>query len=841
METVITIVLMFIFFGIISVLFGICFIVMLNKIKNSQEQSTKKLDDVFSMLKKLETRHEKEPETKPKVAAEPRIPQETPVENAIPASLIGIVKTEKEPEKMTEPSREAKPESIHREPPAEKPLEAREKSAKPIFTHVEFKKAEPSEFEKKASEILRKIWSWIVVGEEFRNRNVSMEYAIASVWLLRSAIVIILTGIGFFLKYSIENNLVGPTGRVAACIIVGVGMLLAGMKMANKKYHIIAQGFLGGGIATLYFSIFASFAMYKLVDMVPAFAFMILITVAAAVLSLRLNSLLTAILGVIGGYCTPIILSTGQANFLGLYSYVLLLGIGVLAIAKYKDWKLLNALSFIFTYMLFWVAAGKDYNPENDFTIVIVFLSLFFILHAAIPLTYNIFREKKSSALTLLGMTANAAIYFPSSYYFINGLYGREWCATVTIGLAAFYVFQTSFFLKHKLRDRNLLIILTGFASFFITVTIPLLLKGEWITASWAIQAAVFLWMSSKMQSNLMRNISLVIYILAFGRFLFFDFNSQFIRTSTGNYFDGLLNRLVSFGSIILSAFAGFIINRKSAKTETPMVNRENDIGEHISQNTLAALCAYVVAILLFVYLHFEFRYLTDAFYPASRMTAISFVWFGALIFIFYMLKMTGKKIFLNLLIFLSFLMIFKYLIFDLFFWNLNTAHMLFRTPSTEDIVLRMFDFIPAAAITAFLYFSVKNKSPIKNSAAIFGIIALGFLFVYTTLELNTFLDWKAKQFRTGGISILWALYALSFVFSGIVRKIKALRYAGLVIFLIVILKVFLLDLSNLSQLARIIAFIGLGVLVLIGAFAYVRFQESFKVEPETGAKSDEE
>ena len=673
-----------VFLGVILI-FPIWMIVVLYQIKNSQEKINSEFREFMHIerLKRKETPKEFIPKETLKPATAPA-PVHVPVHTPTPAPDIPA--SVPAPEKKTGPNL----------------AEARQWTPPPP--------RQPSEFEKNAQEIIGKIWSWIVVGEEHRPKNVSFEYAAASVWLLRSAILIILTGIGFFLKYSIENDLIGPSARIALSITAGLAMIIAGIRLAGKKYHIIAQGLLGGGVATLYLSIFASYKIYKLIpDAKLSFALMILITVATAIIAIRLNSMLVAIFGIIGGFCTPVMLSTGTADFPGLFSYMLMLGIGVLAIAKYKDWKMLNALSFVFTYGLYLASLDKFYK-HDDFTVAITFISLFFLLFSAIPLLYNIVHKEKSNAFTLLGMFLNAATFFSTSFYLITDQFEKKWVAVVSLSLAIFYIMQILAFLNRKLNDRNLLILLTGFASFFITATIPLVLSGEWVTTAWSIQAVIFLWMSCKMKSNFIRMISYLLYFLAFAHLFIFDFQKNFIDVKTLDYADGMLTRLMTFGILVISMAFGYSL-MKGKKAESGIIAPENDTGEFIPRNFAVAM---------------------------------------------------------------------------------------------------------------------------------FAIFGLGLLFIYLSLELDTFLNFKAPLFRAGGMSILWGLFGFSFVLGGIVKNMKSLRYAGLVLFTVVVLKVFLSDLSNLSQLYRIIAFLALGLVVLAGAFIYVRFRDFFNTETQKKDLPDE-
>ena len=443
-----------------------------------------------------------------------------------------------------------------------------------------------------------------------------------------TGVLILVMGVGFFLKYSIDKGLIDEMGRILLTAAAGLVMLVAGTHMLGRKYHLLGQGLIGAGIASLYLSVFAAHSFYGKIDDLTALGLMITVTCVAGWIAVRFNSILVAVLGILGGYGTPVMLQTHVVNYVGLYSYLLILGLGVFGVSYKKDWHLLNYLSFFNTYSLVFATLKMwHYGPEllaGDAVpggLLPVYSSMTF--------TFNLVNRRKSTLLQVLGLWINAGVFFGTSYVLVRDAYGDKWVAAVSLALAAFYAAHVYYFLLRRLLDRELLLSFTALSAFFLAVTIPLLLSSQWVTASWAIQALVMLWIAGKLNSEFLRQVSYLLYAIVLCRFGVVDLHRQYFGAAVMDvpvmdYLWQMLTRLTVLGIPVASlAGAGWLLQKEPPRAFLP-VGRENDVDPWIARRwAIGAIVAMVVA-MVFVALHLELNQSVAFFYAPLRLPMLS-------------------------------------------------------------------------------------------------------------------------------------------------------------------------------------------------------------------------
>jgi uncharacterized membrane protein len=354
---------------------------------------------------------------------------------------------------------------------------------------------------------------------------VNLERKIGQDWLNRIGIIAILIGVSYFLKYAFENNWIGPSGRVTIGLFAGIALVVWSEKLRSLGHKAFSYSLKAVGIGTLYLSLWGAFQIYRLVPAWAAFVAMVLVTAATITLAIAEDAELLGSFALIGGFATPLLLSTGQNREIVLFSYVCVLDLAILAMAIAKPWRRLLWGSFAGTIILYggWYA---EFYTANQRSTTVLFACLMAAIFAVVPVATRHEQSTRfpgpSITLTLLPLS-NAAALFLALYQVYEGQ-----TATLTwyaLALAAVYLGISSAF-RRRLSNRDtrfVSVLHVAIAVAFITIAIPLKLNAHWVTLGWLIESAVLLWISVRIGTHFLRYLAITALALGILRLLAFD------------------------------------------------------------------------------------------------------------------------------------------------------------------------------------------------------------------------------------------------------------------------------------------------------------------------------
>ncbi len=351
----------------------------------------------------------------------------------------------------------------------------------------------------------------------FRDRNPDLEKFIGENLFNKIGIVVLVLGMGFFLKYAIDKDWINEIGRVSIGFLCG-GLLIALAHRLRKSFVTFSSVLVGGGVAILYFTVAIGFHQYQLFNQTLAFILTILITGFTVLLSLSYDRKELALFAILGGFGAPFMVSNDQGNYIVLFIYILILNIGMLILAYYKKWPLINIVCYVFTILLFggWlstkVLAGDDKMPP--YSGALVFASLFYIIFLLMNIINNIKEKTEFNALEIGILLSNTFLYYSAGLLILNHIGGGDYRGlfTALIGMVNL-VFAYGLYKNEKI-DRNLIYLLIGLVLTFITLAAPVQLKGNHITLFWAAESVLLLWLSQKSGITLIKQSSVVVLVV---------------------------------------------------------------------------------------------------------------------------------------------------------------------------------------------------------------------------------------------------------------------------------------------------------------------------------------
>jgi uncharacterized membrane protein len=464
----------------------------------------------------------------------------------------------------------------------------------------------------------------------------TLETRIGSRWLNRIGIVAVLVGVSYFLKYAFENDWIGPTMQVITGMAAGIAVAAWSERFRRHGFAGFSYSLKAVGAGALYLSLWASFELYSLVPAAVAFCGMVVVTAAMAGLAVLESAEVLAGLALVGGFLTPVLVSTGQTQEVALLSYLLLLDAAALLLQRFRSWPRILFGSFIGTELLFVFWYAKFYS-NDQFAITISFLSAFFALFAAAPLVADLFPQARGVATPLrTGVVLpvlNGFAYFCAVYAMLNvqGVAVEARAAQYLLAIAALYAGlglalerRTSDALPQsdtRMEARLLLpLIHLGMAVACLTAAIALRLHGHWIAFSWLVEAAALFYAGTKATRAPVKSFGAVVASLAIFNLLI---GSIGWRTQTL-----VLNERFGLYLLAIAVIAAMIWWQQN--DASPAKSNAGSSGDWLRRPQSMALAVVAINLLALCALNFEvgdyFRREIQAVYAVHRsmMPAVS-------------------------------------------------------------------------------------------------------------------------------------------------------------------------------------------------------------------------
>lgn len=663
-------------------------------------------------------------------------------------------------------------------------------------------------------------------------------------------IAITIIGVGIGVKYSIDHDLVTPLIRVISGYLTGIVLLIVGVRLKTNYEHYSAV-LVSGAMAIMYFITFAAYSFYGLMPLSLAFGVLVVFTVFTVLVSISYNQQVISLIGLVGAYAVPFLLSDDSGNVRTLLSYMVIINIGVLAVAVLRYWKVLYYSAFILSWMIFGFWYLEDFQLDKHFSLTLIFSVIFFLIFYATLLTNKLLNKEKFNPGDIVFLIINSFVFYGIGYSTLDQHEtGEQLLGLYTVGNALIHFIVSVVIIRQRMSDRNLFFLVVGMALVFVTMTIPVQLDGKWVTLLWIGEALLLFWIGRTKSVPVYEKMSYPLILLAFFSLLH-DWSEVYDRDLPNDATEMMLPVLnVQFlSSIIFIVCLGFILHfyfHKKYKAPEML-------------NLLRDLMQYFIPVLFLFSLFFAIRneianYWNQLFalseidisggsessrsiknyglidFKSIWIINYSLIFFSVLSLVnMYKLKnvqLTKFNLIFNTLALLIFLAGGLYIISELREAYLSQFQGEYYDIGMYYLVIRYISYVFAAGLMLTSYYYLQQKLLKDDFRVLFGVaLHISIIWILSS-ELIHWLDiYGSSEAYKLGLSILWGSYSLMMIILGIWKHKKYLRIMGIAIFGVTLIKLFIYDVSHMDTIPKTILFVSLGILLLIISFLYNKYK----------------
>jgi uncharacterized membrane protein len=623
------------------------------------------------------------------------------------------------------------------------------------------------------------------VPRERASEWLSLERWIGAEGLLYIGVAALIVGAAYFEKLAIDNEWIGETARIVQGAIAGVVLVYAGLRFVRSGYRGYGQVLCGCGLAVLYVTTYAAFNFYYLITRPAAFACMVAITLAAAVLADRHVSQGLAVFAVGGGFVSPFLLPSTADAQISLFGYDAILLAGTASLARRRAWPLLNVISYVLT--LFTVAGWADqfYTPAKYLR-----TELFITLYAAIFL-YMLWQSRRAPRSDAAQISILVLSSAPIAYYLGSLVILADHSTALLVWLLLLMVVGALAGTKY------------GPAAGFVTwlaVAAPLLLwisanAGErWLAPGLVTVGTVYLLALAAALQDVSsgRPLSLLDIVWLHGNGLVMFTGAYLLVEAVRVSAAGALAGTLGLWQWALAAI---------------FVRRSRDLAVH------------------FVALGFTLITIAIALQFDGPAVIVGWAAEGAVLLALGVREgrgwlRAGGAVLLSIAI------------------GRSAALVLSPAPLAQAVLLNRRTacaafVLGAAYIAASLFGRTGGRERRWGRAGT--LVAGQFLTVAAiTGEINAFWMGRGDEFaRQMMLSVSWAASGAVLILVGLRRQYPPIRYFAIALLAVTILKVFFVDLAQLERVYRVLSVIGLGIILLVTSYLYQRAQRDRGQSPE--------
>jgi uncharacterized membrane protein len=538
----------------------------------------------------------------------------------------------------------------------------------------------------------------------------------------------------------------------------------------------------------------------------------ILVTALAVFMAVANNAPSIAILALIGGFLSPVLLSTGVNRPYAFFTYIAILDMVAMGAAYFRRWRILDLLCFAGTAMMYVGWHEKFYGP-NQMAPALIYTSLFYLMFLLIPTFHSLVRRLPETPEGLAIIVFNAALSL-FSYYNILFLDYRYVLGFVVLeqAVVVFLLFQV--WTKRVGIDNRVSMSFLAITLGLVILAIPIQLKHYGIPIAWAMEGVILIYLGIRFRQMLCKIAGTVAFILStIGLLSRLPLHKAF--------FIPVFN--VPFGSwsfiVAITAISAYLLHR-AKKMEDHWHKTLTIISFLLSLSLACSLLSMEVSQLWNINYHI-------AHHRTYESSSLIILWSCIPVAIAYVLIRKKSESWLPL----------SWIGFAIGLVTLFAALPTNRYPSPWLILnasfLPRFIFVISLWYGATLY-RQPNLKTVADVQVLVGHGILALLVAFEFVRWGGYSHLISAKMSISLISAAWAVHAFVVIWIGLVKRNHLLRYLGFVLFLFTVGKTLIIDMSELEKVYRIISFAASGFLLVAAGYFYQRYSSKILERPDS-------